>query len=171
MITGMEIRNQQFSKSMRGYNEEEVKNFLQHTAQDYENLYGENSQLKESIQRCKFELEKYHKIEESMNNSLILAQQTAENLKANAEKEAERMLYDAKRAIVEMLDVYQELMKNLNMFNMEFKSRLNLQLEILDKNIAKNEEVSNFFNKPDIKDLVSNLSKMKRDVPADAANS
>ena len=36
-------------------------------------------------------------------------------------------------------------MKNLNMFNMEFKSRLNLQLEILDKNIAKNEEVSNFF--------------------------
>lgn len=171
MITGMEIRNQQFSKSMRGYNEEEVKNFLQHTAQDYENLYGENSQLKESIQRCKFELEKYHKIEESMNNSLILAQQTAENLKANAEKEAERMLNDAKRAIVGMLDVYQELMKNLNMFNMEYKSRLNLQLDILDKNIAKNEEVSNFFNRPDIKDLVSNLSKMKLDVPADAANS
>jgi len=167
----MEIRNQQFSKSMRGYNEEEVKNFLQHTAQDYENLYGENSQLKESIQRCKFELEKYHKIEESMNNSLILAQQTAENLKANAEKEAERMLNDAKRAIVGMLDVYQELMKNLNMFNMEYKSRLNLQLDILDKNIAKNEEVSNFFNRPDIKDLVSNLSKMKLDVPADAANS
>jgi len=171
LITGMEIRNQQFSKSMRGYNEEEVKNFLQHTAQDYENLYGENSQLKESIQRCKFELEKYHKIEESMNNSLILAQQTAENLKANAEKEAERMLNDAKRAIVGMLDVYQELMKNLNMFNMEYKSRLNLQLDILDKNIAKNEEVSNFFNRPDIKDLVSNLSKMKLDVPADAANS
>ncbi len=170
MITGMEIRNQQFSKSMRGYNEEEVKNFLQQTAQDYENLYGENSQLKESIQRCKFELEKYHKIEESMNNSLILAQQTAENLKASAEKEAERMLNDAKRVIVEMLDVYQELMKNLNMFNMEFKSRLNLQVEILDKNIAKNEEVSNFFNKPDIKDLVSSLSKMKLDVP-DAANS
>jgi len=109
----MEIRNQQFSKSIRGFNEEEVKIFLQHTAQDYENLYGENSQLKETIQKCKFELEKYHKIEESMNNSLIFAQQTAENLKASAEKEAERMLDDAKRAIVEMLDVYQELMKSL----------------------------------------------------------
>jgi len=167
----MEIRNQQFSKSIRGFNEEEVKIFLQHTAQDYENLYGENSQLKETIQKCKFELEKYHKIEESMNNSLIFAQQTAENLKASAEKEAERMLDDAKRAIVEMLDVYQELMKSLNMFNMEFKSRLNLQLEILDKNIAKNEEVSSFFNKPDIMDLVSNLSKMKLETPTDAANS
>jgi cell division initiation protein len=167
----MEIRNQQFGKSIRGYNEDEVKIFLQQIAQDYENLYGENSQLKESIQRCKFELEKYHKIEEAMNNSLILAQQTAENLKAGAEKEAERRLDDAKRAIVEMLDVYQELMKSLNMFNMEFKSRLNLQLEILDKNIAKNEEVSIFFNKPDIKDLMANLSRMTVNVKPDAANS
>lgn len=171
MITGMEIRNKQFAKSLRGFNEDEVKNFLQHLAQDYENLYGENSQLKESIQRCKFELDKYHKIEESMNNSLIFAQQTAENLKSNAEKEAEMILSDAKRSIAEMLDVYQELMKNLNLFNMEFKSRLNIQLEILDKNITKNEELSAFFNKQDIKELVSNLGRMKLDTQPDDSNS
>ncbi len=171
MITGMEIRNQQFSKSIRGYNEDEVKMFLQHIAQDYENLYGENSHLKENIQKCRFELEKYHKMEETMNNSLILAQQTSENLKANAEKEAEKRLNDAKRAISEMLEVYQELLKSLNMFNMEFKSRLNLQLEILDKNIAKNEEVSNFFSKPDIKDLISNLGNLKMEIAADVENS
>lgn len=164
MITGMEIRNKQFGKSMRGFNEDEVKNFLQHIAQDYENLYGENSQLKESIQRCKFELDKYHKIEESMNSSLILAQQTAENLKSNAEKEAEMILADAKRSIAEMLDVYQELMKSLNMFNMEFKSRLNIQLEILDKNITKNEELASFFKRQDIKELVSNLGNIQLDV-------
>jgi DivIVA domain len=167
----MEIRNQQFGKSLRGYNEDEVKMFLQHVAQDYENLYGENSQLKESIQKCKFELEKYHRIEESMNNSLILAQQTAETLKTSAEKEAEKMLNDAKRAIGEMLEVYQELLKSLNMFNMEFKSRLNLQMEILDKNIAKNEEVSDFFSKPDIKDLISNLGKLTLELAADAEDS
>jgi len=167
----MEIRNKQFAKSLRGFNEDEVKNFLQHLAQDYENLYGENSQLKESIQRCKFELDKYHKIEESMNNSLIFAQQTAENLKSNAEKEAEMILSDAKRSIAEMLDVYQELMKNLNLFNMEFKSRLNIQLEILDKNITKNEELSAFFNKQDIKELVSNLGRMKLDTQPDDSNS
>jgi len=171
LITGMEIRNKQFAKSLRGFNEDEVKNFLQHLAQDYENLYGENSQLKESIQRCKFELDKYHKIEESMNNSLIFAQQTAENLKSNAEKEAEMILSDAKRSIAEMLDVYQELMKNLNLFNMEFKSRLNIQLEILDKNITKNEELSAFFNKQDIKELVSNLGRMKLDTQPDDSNS
>lgn len=171
MITGMEIRNKQFAKSMRGFNEEEVKNFLQHLAQDFENLYSENSQLKESIQRCNFELDKYHKIEESMNNSLIFAQQSAENLKTNAQKEAELILSDAKRSIGEMLDVYQELMKNLNLFNLEFKSRLNIQLEILDKNIAKNEELSAFFNKQDIKELVSNLGKIKLETQPDDSDS
>jgi len=171
LITGMEIRNQQFGKSMRGYNEDEVKNFLQHLASDYETLYSENSQLKESIQRCKFELDKYHKIEESMNNSLILAQQTAVNLKANAEKEAEGILDDAKRSIAEMLTAYQALIKNLNLFNMEFKSQLNLQMEILDKNMIKNDELSNFFNKQDIKELVANLGKMNLDIKTDAADS
>lgn len=156
---------------MRGFNEDEVKNYLQQIAQDYENLYGENSQLKENIQRCKFELDKYHKIEESMNNSLILAQQTAENLKSNAEKEAVLILDDAKRSIAVLLTAYQELMKNLNLFNLEFKSQLNLQLEMLDKNMTKNEELSNFFNRQDIKDLVSNLGKIQLDVKADAANS
>lgn len=170
MITGMEIRNQQFGKSIRGYNEDEVKEFLQHLAQDYENLYAENSELKENIQRQKFELEKYHKIEESMNNSLILAQQTAENLKSSAEKDAERMLDDAKRSISEMLAVYQDLMKNLNVFNMEFKSQLNLQLEMLDKNINKNMELSKFFNNQDIKDLISNLNNIKLDETNDAAD-
>ena len=161
MITGMEIRNQQFTKSMRGYNEEEVKNFLQQLAQNYETLYSENSQLKESIQRCKFELDKYHKIEETMNNSLILAQQTAETLKVNAQKEAEKILDDSKRSIAEMLSAYQEVIKRLNLFNLELKSQLNIELEMLEKNMKKTEELSTFFNNQDVKDLLSNMSKLK----------
>jgi len=157
----MEIRNQQFTKSMRGYNEEEVKNFLQQLAQNYETLYSENSQLKESIQRCKFELDKYHKIEETMNNSLILAQQTAETLKVNAQKEAEKILDDSKRSIAEMLSAYQEVIKRLNLFNLELKSQLNIELEMLEKNMKKTEELSTFFNNQDVKDLLSNMSKLK----------
>jgi len=161
LITGMEIRNQQFTKSMRGYNEEEVKNYLQQLAQNYETLYSENSQLKESIQRCKFELDKYHKIEETMNNSLILAQQTAETLKVNAQKEAEKILDDSKRSIAEMLSAYQEVIKRLNLFNLELKSQLNIELEMLEKNMKKTEELSTFFNNQDVKDLLSNMSKLK----------
>ncbi len=161
MITGMEIRNQQFSKSMRGFNEIEVNNFLAQLAQNFENVYSENVHLKESIQRCKFELDRYHKIEENMNNSLILAQQTADNLKLNAQKEAEMILENSKRHIVEMLDAYQEVIKRLNLFNIEFKSQMMIQLEFIEKNQKKTEELSAFFHNQDIKDLLDNLSKLK----------
>jgi len=170
LITGMEIRNQQFSKSIRGCNEEEVKSFLQHVAQNYENLYSENSQLKESIQRCKFELDKYRKIEETMNNSLILAQQTAEMLKMNAQQDAQRILEDSKRSIAEMMTAYQEIMKHLNLFNLELKSQLNVELELLDNNMKKNQEMVSFFNQPEVKDLLDNLGKLSLKVTDDAAD-
>ena len=161
MITGMEIRNQQFTKSMRGFNEEEVKTFLLRLAQDYETLYSENSQLKESIQRLKYELERYRKMEETMNNSLILAQQTGEMLKANAQKEASMMLEDSKRVIAEMLTAYQEVVKRLNLFNLELKSQLSGELEMIEKSQKKTEELATFFHNQDVKDLLANLSKLK----------
>ncbi len=170
MITGMEIRDQQFAKSIRGYNEEEVKNFLSKVAQDYEALYSENSQLKESIQRHKLELEKYNKLEETMNNSLILAQQTAETLKINAQQEAERILEDSKRAIIIMFNDYQEIMKNLNVFNLELKSQLNVKLELLERNIKKNDELAGFFNRSEVQELLANLDKIKLSGNNDAEN-
>ncbi len=166
----MEIRDQQFAKSIRGYNEEEVKNFLSKVAQDYEALYSENSQLKESIQRHKLELEKYNKLEETMNNSLILAQQTAETLKINAQQEAERILEDSKRAIIIMFNDYQEIMKNLNVFNLELKSQLNVKLELLERNIKKNDELAGFFNRSEVQELLANLDKIKLSGNNDAEN-
>lgn len=162
MMTGMEIRNQQFGKSIRGYNEDEVRNFLQQVAQDYENLYSENSLLKESVQRGKFELEKYRNIEETMNSSLILAQHTAETLKVNAQKEAEMMLADSKHSVVEMMTGYQEILKHLQMFSIEIKSQLNTELELVERNMQKNEELARFFKAPDVKALLANLNQLKQ---------
>lgn len=165
LITGMEIRNQQFSKSMRGYNEDEVKNFLQLVAQNYEGLYSENSSLKENVQKCKFELEKYHNIEDAMNSSLILAQQTAETLKVSAQKEAERMLSDSKRSIVEMMSAYREILRHLKMFNIEIKSQLKTELEMVEQNMQKNEELARFFDTRDIQELLANLGQIQLTEP------
>ncbi len=159
MITGVEIRNQQFSKSLRGYNEDEVRNFLMQLAQDYENLYSQNATLKESIQRLEAELLKYHKIEDTMNNSLIFAQQTAEDMKTNARREAELILEDAKKRIVEVFMVYQEVIKRLSLFNAELKSQMGGQMEMLEKNQLRVEELSQFFYSKDIKELMEELEQ------------
>ncbi len=160
MITAMEIRNQQFSKSLRGYDQEEVKNFLMQLAQDYENLYSQNATLKESIKRLEAELQKYHKIEDTMNNSLIFAQQTAEDMKTNARREAELILEDAKKRIAELLMVYQEVIKRLNLFNTELKSQMSGQMEMLEKNQQHVEELTQFFYSKDLKDMLEKLEQV-----------
>lgn len=161
MITGIEIRNRQFSKTLIGFRQAEVRDFVEQVAHDYENLYSENSQLKENIQKQSFELEKYRKLEATMNNSLILAQQTAEELKLNARQEARKVLDDSKRSIAEMLAAYQELMKHLNVFSLEMKSQLQVELDLLDSNLKKNQETGAFFNKPEIQDLLDNLNNLR----------
>lgn len=160
MITAMEIRNQQFSKSLRGYDQDEVKNFLVQLAQDYENLYSQNATLKESIQRLEAELHKYHKIEDTMNNSLIFAQQTAEDMKINARREAELILIDAKKRIAELLMVYQEVIKRLSLFNTELKSQMSGQMEMLEKNQQRVEELTQFFYSKDLKDILEKLEEV-----------
>ena len=160
MITAMEIRNQQFGKSLRGYDQDEVKNFLMQLAQDYENLYSQNATLKESIKRLESELQKYHKIEDTMNNSLIFAQQTAEDMKTNARREADLILEDAKRRIAELLMVYQEVIKRLNLFNTELKAQMSGQIEMLEKNQHRVEELSQFFYSKDLKEMLEKLEQV-----------
>jgi cell division initiation protein len=161
VITGIEIRNQQFKKKVRGYDEDEVKNFLMRVALDYENLYSENAQLRENIQRVQYELEKYRKMEETMNNSLILAQQTAEQLKAGARREANAYMEEAKQKITRILSVYQDIIKRLNVFNAELKAQLTGQIEMLDKNQHKMDELSDYFYGRDLKEMLEGMEKAR----------
>ena len=160
MITAMEIRNQQFGKSLRGYDQDEVKNFLMQLAQDYENLYSENATLKENIRRLEGELTKYHKIEETMNNSLIFAQQTAEDMKTSARREADLILQDSKKKIAEVLIIYQEIIKRLSLFSTELKAQMGGQMELLEKNQKKVEELSDFFYSKDLKDILEKMEQI-----------
>lgn len=153
----MEIRNQQFRKAMRGYSEDEVRNFLLRIAQDYESLYSEHARLKESIQQVEYELARYRRMEETMNNSLILAQQTAEDLKSTARKEAQLMLEESKRHISDVLLVYQDIVKRINIFNAELKAQIGGQMEMIERNQRKIDELSGFFYGRDLKDMMERL--------------
>jgi len=164
MMTSMEIRSQQFNRGMRGFKEEEVRNFLALVAQDYEKLFHENATLRDQIQKMEFEWNKYRQMEETINNSLILAQQTAEEYKQNARREAELTLNEAKQKIAAMLNVYQDVIKRLNIYNAELKAQLSGQLEMLDKSQQRVEELSTFFYGKDLKELLEDLEAIKMEV-------
>lgn len=161
MITANEIRNQSFGKHMRGFKEEEVRQFLSTVSHDYEQLYSENARLQDTIRRLEDDLSKYRRLEETMNNSLILAQQTAEAVKEQAQKEAAFMLEESKRKIAEILMVYQEVIKRLNLFNSELKAHLSGHMEMIEKNTKKIEDMSSFFYSSDMNMIMEKFEKLE----------
>ncbi|MGE5391003.1 MAG: DivIVA domain-containing protein [Deltaproteobacteria bacterium] len=160
MITAGEIRNQQFEKSLRGYDTGQVNNYLLQVANDYEKLYSDVATLRETVQRLEYELQKYRRIEETMNNSLILAQQTADELKTNARHESTLILQQSKGKIAEVFMVYQELIKRMGVYSSEMKAQIAAQMEMMEKNQKRIDELSDFFFGRDLKEILERLESI-----------
>ncbi len=153
MITPLDIEKKEFSKGVRGYKEREVEEFLNEILTDFESLYKENSRLKEEVQRAKEDTEKYQNIEETLKNTLVVAQSTADEVKRNANKEAQLivqkaeneaklMIEKAKRDTAKIEDQHEEAKKQMNIFKVRCKTLLESQLStILDVNFNQDDEI------------------------------
>ena len=95
MLTPLDIENKRFSKNVRGYNVDEVDDFLDQLTADYEALFRENNDLRAKIEESKKDLEHYKSVEQTLQNTLIMAQTTAEDIKSNAQTSADDMKRNA----------------------------------------------------------------------------
>ncbi len=140
MITPLEIQNKQFSKKMRGFDENEVDEFLDRLTEDYEALYRENANLKDRINILEDKLKHYSDMEASLQNALIFAQNTAEEATRNAhekcqmiveqaEEEARRIIQKANEKTKDVEEQYQEAKRQMYIFRTRFKTLLEAQLE------------------------------------------
>lgn len=159
-ITPMEINNKEFKKVLRGYNAEEVDEFLDEIVENYEELYKESSLLKEKVSALNEKVDHYSKIENTIQNTLLLAQNTAEQAKATAQKEADmivknanetaqRILDKAHNDVIHVNDEYDRTKQEFVKFRAKFRNFMNTQLETFDDlerecikqfNISKPEE-------------------------------
>ena len=95
MITPIEIQNKEFRRSFRGYNEEEVDEFLKIVTTDFETLYKENMDLQEKIKLYQEQVSRYKSIEDTLNATLITAQSAAEDTCLAANKKAKIIVEEA----------------------------------------------------------------------------
>ncbi len=95
-ITPVDIKNQSFGKSFRGYDQTEVDSFLEMVTSTLEDLTIENNQLKEKLQAVESTLQGYKDLEGNLKEVLLTAQKSAEELKKNAEKEAQLIIRETK---------------------------------------------------------------------------
>ena len=89
LLTPLDIQNKEFRRAFRGYHDEQVDEFLDQIIKDYTELMNESIVLKEQVEGLRGQLGQYHQLEETLNKTLIVAQQTAEEVRSNARKEAE----------------------------------------------------------------------------------
>ena len=98
MITPLDIENKRFSKQMmNGYNVEEVDDFLDEVMADYEANYKELAVLRPKVDELNSALEHYKNIESTLQNTLVMAQSTSEEVKNVAKQQADQIIGDAHR--------------------------------------------------------------------------
>ena len=113
MITPLDIQNKEFKRSFRGYNAKSVDIFLDEITQDYERIYKENIELKDKINMMADQLRQYNTMEETLKNTLIIAQNTADEVTANARHKAETIIEDAELTGKKLIEQARDDVKNI----------------------------------------------------------
>lgn len=120
------ILDKDFKRAMRGYSVEEVDEFLDELADDFENNTREINGLKERLTIANEKLKKFEQLEKNIQGTLLLAQSTAENSKVQAVKEAELILREAEeQASKKLMDAEKENQK-LHYENERIRSEFSL---------------------------------------------
>ncbi|WP_077614503.1 DivIVA domain-containing protein [Caenibacillus caldisaponilyticus] len=142
-LTPLDIHNKEFTRGFRGYDEDEVNEFLDQVIKDYEAVIREKKQLEAKVQELEERVKHFSNIEETLNKSILVAQETAEEVRQNANKEARLIVKEAEknadRIINEALAKsrkitmeIEELKKAAKVFRTRFRMLLEAQLELLN---------------------------------------
>lgn len=142
-LTPLDIHNKEFNKGFRGYDEDEVNEFLDQVIKDYELIIREKKELEERLNEMNSRLGHFTNIEETLNKSIVIAQEAGEEVRRNAQKEAKLIIKEAEknadRIINESLSKarkialeIEELKKQSKVFRTRFKMLIEAQLDMLN---------------------------------------
>jgi len=143
-LTPLDIHNKEFGRSFRGYDEDQVNEFLDQVIKDYEALIRENKDLQNQLATIQERLDHFSNIEETLSKTIIIAQEAADEVKSNSKKEAQLIIKEAEknadRIINESLAKsrkiaveIEELKKQASIYRTRFRTLLEAQLELLGK--------------------------------------
>ena len=120
-LTPLDIQNKDFSTKMRGYNQDDVDDFLDQVTRDYEDALQKNRELEKSLKHAEEKLQYFNELKDALNQSIIVAQDTADKVKSSANKESEMIITSADNQAKETL-VEAERKSNAMIADAEAKS-------------------------------------------------
>ncbi|MCA9765845.1 MAG: DivIVA domain-containing protein [Carnobacterium sp.] len=136
VLTPLDIHNKEFHVKMRGYDQDEVNDYLDQIIKDYEMVLKENRELEKNLKFSEEKVTHYNNLQDALNKSIIVAQDAADRLKENSVKEAELIGLEAGKSADRLLDEAVAKAKEITIETEElrkqsriFKQRLQLMIE------------------------------------------
>lgn len=147
-LTLLDIANKEFKVSIRGYNQDEVDEFLDEVMRNYEAIIRENDELRQSTSGMGEKLEQYRQLEQTLQSTLVVAQSTADEMKQSARKEAELVVREAEQRARELMQKadqqilqqraeLERLRRETEQFRVRVKSLLESQLTLLAQGLGE----------------------------------
>jgi cell division initiation protein len=103
-LTPLDIKKQEFKRSMRGYDIEEVNSFLELVSNQFENLQSTLRKFQENEMLLKKELDNYQNVEHTLRSTLTKLQESSEQSRENSQKEAELIIREAEVRGTEIIE-------------------------------------------------------------------
>ncbi len=173
VLTPLDIHNKEFPVKMRGYDQDEVNDYLDQIIKDYEMVLKENRELEKNLKFSEEKVTHFNNLQDALNKSIIVAQDAADRLKENAVKEAELIGLEAGKNADRLLDEAVAKAKRITTETDElrkqsriFKQRLQLMIES-QLEMVKNEEWEDILKPsqdesleiPTLKELLSEMEQ------------
>jgi cell division initiation protein len=152
-IRPVDIRRKEFKSGLRGYDANQVDDFLDEVADEFERTFAENQRMLEEITSLRERLQQFEELEASIQEALVHAQQVARDLRRNAGKEAElivreakeqshRILADSSGRVERVQESYEVLRKAKQDFSNDFRHLLKSYLAVMDNaDVASAKEI------------------------------
>lgn len=142
-LSPLDIHNKEFAYGFRGYDKDEVNSFLDQIIKDYELTIREKTALQNKVNDLEERLGHFIEIEETLNKSIVIAQETADELKNNARNEAKLIIKEAEKNADRIVDEAlsksrkiametEELSRQAKVFRARFKMLIDGQYEMLN---------------------------------------
>lgn len=158
-LSPLDIHNREFNRGFRGYEVDEVNNFLDKVLKDYELTIREKTALQNKVDDMEERLSHFAEMEKTLNKSIVIAQETADEVKGSARKESKLIIKEAEKNADRIVDEAlsksrrismetEELHRQAKVFRTRLKMLIEAQLEMVN-----NQDWDQFLNLEEIEEL------------------
>ncbi len=133
-----------FSTSLFGFNKEEVKEFVKEYTTEYENLLNKLKNQDMELENLKTSLTKYQNLEDTLNKTILIAEDTSSQIKKLAREEGKNIVEEAKKngsriindALIKANEIErdaEELQRRVVNFKRKFKQAIETEVEVINE--------------------------------------